>query len=89
MGQRQPAVYASPPEQQPNPSLRKPAKPLPAEPKPGSKAKKGGDQVRLPAHLSCLRLCWGLLPAHPVLHVQGPVLSHVEAETGRLETCRS
>lgn len=42
-------MNASPFEQQANPSLRKPAKSPPAEPKPRSKAKKGGEQVRVPA----------------------------------------
>ena len=47
MGERQPVVYATQSEQQANPSLRKPAKLTPVEPKPRSKANKGAEQVRL------------------------------------------
>ena len=54
----QPVVYATPFEQQPNLLLRKPAKPLPAEPKPRSKAKKGGEQVRLSASDLLARGCF-------------------------------
>ena len=49
VGKRQPVVHATSSEQQPNPSLRKAAKLVPAEPKPRSKAKKGAEQVRLSA----------------------------------------